>query len=241
MAFPARAQPLAAVALAALCACAAKVDGALQQAAQTVAVTVSPGSASLMTGQGTQFAAAVTGTADTAATWRVDESAGGAIDETGLYVAPLVAGTYHVRAVSHADPAASGVATVAVSEPPPGTVTTWVSPSTFTLDACTAHTFTASVSGSSDQGVTWSVTEGSAGGTVTSAGAYTAPSSPGTYHLVATSKATPSATGTATLTVRDHIVSIAVNPPTASVNAGAKQQFTAKVTTTCGTFTATAN
>ncbi len=239
MTSPARPTALVAAALAALCACAAKVDGAAgQHFAQTVAVAVTPSSVALMTGQGTQFAAVVTGTSDTATTWRVDEAAGGAVDQTGLYVAPLTAGTYHVRAVSHADAAASGVATVAVSEPPPGTVTTWVSPSAFALDACTSRTFTASVSGSTDQGVTWSVAEGAAGGTVTSAGVYTAPSAAGTYHLVAASTATPTATGTAVITVRDHVLSIAVSPATATVNTGGTQQFTATVTTTCGTFAA---
>jgi hypothetical protein len=49
--------------------------------------------------------------------------------------------------------------------------------------------------------VSWSVQEGNAGGAVTSAGLYTAPSSPGTYHVVATSTADASKSGTATVVV----------------------------------------
>lgn len=49
--------------------------------------------------------------------------------------------------------------------------------------------------------VTWSVREGSAGGTVTPAGLYSAPATPGTYHVVATSVADPSKSAAAVVTV----------------------------------------
>ena len=41
-------------------------------------------------------------------------------------------------------------------------------------------TFNASITGTSDQGVTWSVTEGTTGGSITTQGVYTAPGSAGT-------------------------------------------------------------
>lgn len=47
----------------------------------------------------------------------------------------------------------------------------------------------------------WSVQEGPAGGTVTSSGMYTAPPVSGTYHVIATNKADPTKTGTATVRV----------------------------------------
>jgi hypothetical protein len=87
--------------------------------------------------------------------------------------------------------------------------------------------------------VAWSVAEGSTGGSVSSGGVYTAPSSSGTYHVVATAHASATATARATVTVQDHILSIAVAPVTVSVAGGAAQQFTATVTTSCGDFTAT--
>jgi hypothetical protein len=309
-------------ALAVLCACAAKVDGTGGSgASQRVAVEVTPGSASLATGQAAQFDAGVTGTADLGVTWQVDESTGGGVTQAGLYTAPGTAGTYHVRAVSHADSAASGVATITVTVPPVGSVTispktvnvvaggtttftatvsnlsnsavTWkvqetsgcgsvttggayaappaaaichvvatsvadstksdvatvtvtapvvikvaVTPSTVTMDACTSRTFTATVTGNTDQAVAWSVAEGSAGGSVNSGGVYTTPSAAGTYHVVATSHASSSVTASATVTVQDHVLSIAVSPASTTVNTGAGQQFTATVTTTCGTFAA---
>lgn len=61
--------------------------------------------------------------------------------------------------------------------------------------------FTAAVTGTADTSVTWSVQEGATGGIVTGAGLYSASSSPGTYHIVATSRADPSKAGVATVTV----------------------------------------
>jgi hypothetical protein len=49
--------------------------------------------------------------------------------------------------------------------------------------------------------VAWKVLEGAAGGTITSAGLYTAPNAAGTFHVVATSAGDPSASATAAVTV----------------------------------------
>ena len=66
------------------------------------------------------------------------------------------------------------------------------------------HAFTATVTGTSDTRVEWSVQEPN-GGTVDSSGNYTAPATPGEYHVVATSLADTS---------RSAAVSVsAVNPP----------------------------
>ncbi len=48
---------------------------------------------------------------------------------------------------------------------------------------------------------TWTVQEGPSGGTISSNGVYTAPSVPGTYHVVATSRADPTKGGSATVRV----------------------------------------
>jgi hypothetical protein len=66
--------------------------------------------------------------------------------------------------------------------------------------------FTATVSGAASgqsTAVTWSVQEGAAGGTIDANGKYTAPSTPGTYHVVATSVADATIAATATVTVTD--------------------------------------
>jgi hypothetical protein len=58
--------------------------------------------------------------------------------------------------------------------------------------------FTATVSGSSDTGVSWTAS----GGTIDAMGVYTAPDTLDTFEIVATSNAEPSARGTATVVVR---------------------------------------
>jgi hypothetical protein len=58
--------------------------------------------------------AIVTGFANTNVTWSVDEPQGGSIDQNGLYAAPNVPGTYHVRATSAADNTKFAVAVVTV-------------------------------------------------------------------------------------------------------------------------------
>ena len=61
--------------------------------------------------------------------------------------------------------------------------------------------FTASVLATGDTNVTWSVVEGSAGGTIDATGLYTAPSTDGTYHILATGVADPTKVGYAVVTV----------------------------------------
>ncbi len=87
--------------------------------------------------------------------------------------------------------------------------------------------------------MTWSVQEGAAGGTVSTTGVYTAPANAGTYHVVATSQADTTKIATVAVTVSDRILSVAVSPQTIQVTPGGTQQFTATVTTTCGTSIAT--
>jgi hypothetical protein len=76
-----------------------------------------------------------------------------------------------------------------------------VSPSSATVARSATQPFTASVTGTSNTGVTWSIQEGAAGGAVSSAGLYTAPSSAGTFHVVATSVADPTKSAMATVSV----------------------------------------
>jgi hypothetical protein len=114
-----------------------------------------------------------------------------------------------------------------------------ISPRTTTVDACTQRTFTASVANSSNTAVTWSVQE--VGGGSVSNGVYTAPAMAGTYHVVATSAADPTAVDTATVTVGDRVLSVSVAPATATLAPGASQQFVATIRTTCTTYTSSTN
>ncbi len=179
-----------------------------------VAVSIVPNPTNLSTGATLQFTATVTGSANTAVTWTVQEgSAGGAVSASGLYTAPATAGTFHVVATSVADTTKSATGTLTVTAPTPTptptptsvptptpvpAVAVSVTPTSASVTTGATRQFTASVNGSSNISVTWSVQEGAAGGTVNSSGLYTAPATAGTFHVVATSNAdiTKSATGT---------------------------------------------
>jgi|GEM_PF-1297765 len=85
--------------------------------------------------------------------------------------------------------------------PPPPPVEVAINPTSVTLPTGGTRTFTATVTGTTNTAVTWSVQEGAAGGTITQAGLYTAPSNAGTYHVVVTSQAAPSQSAVASVTV----------------------------------------
>jgi hypothetical protein len=168
-------------------------------------VTVSPATASSLTGGTLPFTATVQGsTTNKAVTWK---AALGTISATGLYTAPAKAGTDLVTATSAADPSVSGTASVTVTAPAPTptptpttpTVTSVaVSPATASSVISGTLPFTATVHGSTtNTAVTWTA----ALGTISAAGLYTAPSKAGTDTVTATSVADPSVSGTASVTV----------------------------------------
>jgi hypothetical protein len=199
-----------------------------------ISVSTAPPSANVPPGGSQPFVAQVSGTTFSSVTWSIQEGApGGGVTSAGVYTAPGTAGVFHVVATSAADPTKSGSSTVTVN------IGVTVSPSGAPLDVCGTQTFTATVVGTTNTAVNWSVQEGASGGTIDSTGLYTAPSTPGTYHVVATSQADSTATGTATVTVSQHILSVQVLPATISLAPGGTTTFTAKVTNTCGTVTAT--
>lgn len=90
--------------------------GASGTSGGSVAVSVSPATATVHTGGTQQFAATVTGTTNTAVNWSV-ANGGGTISTTGLYTAPATAGTASVMATSVASPSSSGLANVTINTP----------------------------------------------------------------------------------------------------------------------------
>jgi len=78
-----------------------------------VAIFIQPAQATLDACQGRVFTAIFANTASTAVSWSVVEAGGGTVTN-GVYVAPRTAGTYHVAAVSQADPTKVAQATVTV-------------------------------------------------------------------------------------------------------------------------------
>jgi len=89
-----------------------------------IAVTISPTAATLAAGESQQFACVVTGSSNSACTWSVPESGSGTVSATGLYTAPLAAGTYQLVARSDANPGRSATAAITVTTPP--ATTPWV-------------------------------------------------------------------------------------------------------------------
>jgi hypothetical protein len=80
-------------------------------------------------------------------------------------------------------------------------VSVGVSPASAKLAPGGSTQFSAAVTGTVNTSVSWTVQEGAAGGATTSTGLYTAPSTPGTYHVVATSVVDPTRSAVATVTV----------------------------------------
>lgn len=198
-----------------------------------IQISVSPATATVKRLGQLQLQATVTRTSNTAVTWRVQESGGGTVSNTGLYIAPNVEGTYHVIATSVADPKQKATATITVSGEPEVSIS--IAPTTVTIPRSSTQQFQVTVTGTSNTGVTWSVQE-AGGGTVSDTGLYSSPNTDGTYHVVATSVADTTKTATATVTVSGvPNVTIRLDKTTGVTMKGGKLQFTATVTGTTNT------
>jgi hypothetical protein len=117
----------------------------------------------------------------------------------------------------------------------PTLVTVAVAPSAATVVVGQTQTFMATVSGTTNTAVTWSVTGGAANGSISTAGVYTAPSAvpnPAAVTVTATSQADATKSGSATVTVAAtaSAVQVMVVPATANVSNFRTQQFNANVT-----------
>jgi uncharacterized protein YjdB len=161
------------------------------------------------------------------------------------YVSPT-----QLKAASNAAQSGSGYVTVVNPGPPSATssprliefgqgITVGVSPPSASVAPGAKQQFTAAVSGASNKKVYWYVNGGSANGTITSSGLYTAPNvaPAGPVTVRAVSEAFSARSGTAAVAVggTGHAVAVSVSPPSASVQTGATQQFTATVTGSANT------
>jgi hypothetical protein len=106
-----------------------------------------------------------------------------------------------------------------------------INPASVTLYSAGTLTFGATVSGTPNTQVVWSVVEGSAGGFVTTGGSYTAPNAIVTsvFHVLATSVADPTARASATVTVVP-LVQVSVSPSSTFLSPGETAYFGATVT-----------
>lgn len=128
--------------------------------------------------------------------------------------------------------AAPSARTAATPPGDPGaaqTVEVTIAPEQAAIVAGQTISFSATVTGSADAGVAWSVDE-SLGGTITTEGVYTAPSKPGTYHVTVTSRADGAKSKKARIIVEPSgTVTVAVSPATPSLGACQTVQLAATV------------
>jgi RHS repeat-associated protein len=164
-----------------------------------VTVSVSPLTASLGQNQTQQFTSTVQNTGNTAVTWSLNPSVGN-VNSSGLYTAPASIASQQnisVIATSQADSSKSGSATVTLIP-----VSVSVSAAANPMYPSQTNLFTATVSGTTNGNVTWSVQSGP--GSISGYGVYTSPysvTSPTAVTVRATSAADSSKYGTATITV----------------------------------------
>jgi beta-glucanase (GH16 family) len=213
----------------------------------TVAITLAPNNATITVASTQQFVADVSGASNTAVTWTVNGAgcAGatcGIISGEGLYTSPANVpspATVSVKATSVADPTKSASASVTIVAVV--SVLLSISPKSAAVPTTGTQLFTASVTGTSNTALSWSLSgagcSGSACGTLsnsTSSTVYSAPvvaPSPATASVVATSVADPTKSASAVVTIEPTVV-VTVTPTNVSVTAGSTQQFAASVTGT---------
>jgi hypothetical protein len=195
-----------------------------------VGVAVTPATASVVAGTAVQLSASVTGTTNQGVAWTLSPAVG-TVSPTGLYTAPLTVSSptlVTIAATSVVDGTKQGSAMVTVMPAVGVTVT----PATASVAAGTAVQLSASVTGMTNQGVTWTLSP--AVGTVSSAGLYTAPLAVGSatpVTVTATSAVDGTKKGSAVVTVNPAI-GVTVTPGTASLVAGTSVQLNAAVTGT---------
>ena len=225
----------------------------------TVSVALSPASAVVALGGRVTLVPTVTGTADTALAWRVNGITGGSGSAGQICVAgsnpcqstsgPLSGpvdylppaaipspATVTVTARSRADASRSANAAITVIPQGTGTISVSISPAySFPAPAGTQQ-FSATVAGTSNSAVRWSVenTQGGCAGTacglISSTGLYTAPNqapSPNSIIVEATSTADPTASGTASVAINSGPTIQQLLP--SSVMAGVASSFTVAV------------
>ena len=119
--------------------------------------------------------------------------------------------------------------------PPPPPVSVTLDNTSLTLQTAATHQFKATVQGSTNTTVTWTVDSkdggNSAVGTIDASGLYTAPADAGTHTVTATSKAdsTKSASAKVTVQVPPPPPSVSISPGTSTLGVSATQQFAATV------------
>jgi hypothetical protein len=168
-------------------------------AAAGVSVRIDPQSVDLDPAEMHQFAAKVLGSTNTQVVWDLNPPGAdsGTISQSGLYYAPNFTAekTITITAVSAADRTKSGSASVRLR------ARVILTPAAATVKPGNQQQFSAHAVGLTDPGVTWTTDAGS----INTAGLFTAPPAPTVpakpISITATSKADPTRSATATVTI----------------------------------------
>src|ERR1022692_332274 len=172
-------------------------------------VVVTPATATVYRGKTQLFTAKVSGQSDQTVIWSVPSNFG-SIDSTGLFTAPSdFDGQAFITATSKAVPSASGPAAVTLP-----TIPFSIAPGAVAIVPGASQTFSATVVGLDSTQVNWTV---QGGGTITSAGLYSAPSTSGLSYVVATSSANANYSATAPVLVATNST---VSSPTGNLQDG---------------------
>ena len=198
-----------------------------------VTISVNPTSATILTGQTALVTATVNPSTNSAVTWSLSPQIGSV--SNGLYQAPATvaaATTVLVIATSVADPTKSASASITVNPP----VAISLTPASVSLSQGYTQQFTATVTGSSNTNVTWSMSPQV--GQLSTSGAYIAPSSVSsaqTVTITATSVADSTKSASATVSLQPPQLSpgaslrVIITPAFPSITTPHTQQFSATV------------
>jgi hypothetical protein len=182
------------------------------------AVTLSPSSATVVSGGTQQFTAMVSETSNTAVKW---SASAGTISSSGLFTAPSVttSQTVIVKTTSVADASAQATAEVTVV-PTTARVAVTLSPSSTTVVSGSTEQFTARVSEASNTAVEWSASAG----TISRSGLFTAPTVTSSQTVIV--KTTTVADARAEATAEVTVVPLSIGPtPIAPPPTGADNRY----------------
>ncbi|MBV9744112.1 MAG: Ig-like domain-containing protein, partial [Acidobacteriia bacterium] len=184
-------------------------------------LSVAPAAVTLGTSQVEAFSANTPGS-----TWTITPAGAGSISSTGTYTAPASITAQQTITVTATNGGSHATATVTLV---PVSVT--VTPSSPTLFASQTQQFSAAVTGSSNNAVTWSLNPPGVG-TVSSTGLYTAPAVISqNVTVIATSVADPTKSAGAAVTLNPIVApSITQQPRSATAVAGQTATFTVAAT-----------
>lgn len=207
-------------------------------------LSISPATGTaLAPGQSRQFTRSVTwsdgATRAATVTYSVSNAGAGTINSNGLFTAGQLAGTFSIIAscaCGGVTPLADTAQVVIAS-----LSSLAISPRTVTVAPGGTQAFSASALWSNGAtmlpGVTYSTPSSSEGTVTATGGLYTAPTTPGTYRVILAQVGGP-ARDTAMVTVpAPQLTSLVISPKTASLAAGATQQFTASANWSTGATT----